>query len=66
MDPTTESDKSCENYLLKMRHDTKEFSDLPLIKANFNVCKLGQSDPFLVHMSLGGKVIAGSDIRSLK
>lgn len=35
----------CENYLLKMKHDTKHFADLPLIKSNFNVGT--QIDPFL-------------------
>lgn len=36
LDPQNASDASCENYLIKMRHDTKDFNDLPLIRGNFN------------------------------
>ena len=43
----TEDKKFCENYLLKMKYDTKQFADNAMIKANFNVAPAGLSDPFL-------------------
>lgn len=51
---------------MKLRYDTKDFGDLPLIKNHFNAQVSGTADPFLVQMSLGGKVIAGADIRRLR
>lgn len=62
----TEDRKYCENYLLKMKYDTKHFADNPMIKANFNVAPAGLSDPFLSQLSISGKVVAGGDIRQLK
>lgn len=59
-------DQSCENYLMKMKYDTRDFNELPMIKGNFNTTGHGSADPFLVQMSVGHKVVAGSDIRSLK
>lgn len=49
-----------------MKFDTKDFNELPMIKGNFNTTGHGTADPFLVQMSVGHKVVAGSDIRSLK
>ena len=38
-----------------------------MIKDNFNVLSSSKfGDPFLLQMSLSGKVIAGSDIRNLR
>lgn len=64
-DPKDMFDCYCENYLLKMRHDTKHLGDIQMIKANFNVMTPGQADPFLAQLSIAGRA-AGSDIRSLK
>lgn len=55
-----------ENYLLRMRHDTKFLAENPVISKNFNVAPSGGADPFLTQMSIAGKVVAGNDIRALK
>ena len=52
-----------ENYLLKMKSETKILADLTLITENFNY-KIG--DTFFVQMSVKGNVVAGSDVRSLR
>ena len=52
-----------------MKNDIKEFNELPMIKGNFNTSTAANAmgDPFLVKMSLHGKVLAqGNDIRSIK
>jgi len=48
-----------------MRHDTKHFNEVNMIRNNFNVSSLG-ADPFLAQMSINGRIVAGADIRSLK
>lgn len=39
-------DFTCDNYLLKMRYDTRHFMEIPMIRNNFNVNTTG-ADPFL-------------------
>ena len=53
----------CENYLLKMKTDTKILGDLSVIVENFN---FRAGDCFFVQMSLKTNVVAGSDVRSLR
>ena len=62
---TPEGKSFAENYLLKMRHDTKFLSESTIIQRNFNVVQQGSSDPFLTQMSIQGKVVVG-DLRALK
>lgn len=50
--PSGMFDTYCDNYLLKMRQDTKLFAENAMIKTNFNVQAQGSADPFLAQMSI--------------
>lgn len=51
-DPVSSLDQFCDNYLIKLRYDTKDFSEMKLISENFNVFNGKLADTFLLHMSL--------------
>lgn len=60
-------DLYCQNYLLKLKYDTKDYADIQMIRDNFNVVSASKfADPFLIHMSLGGRLVAGADVRNLR
>jgi|LauGreDrversion4_2_1035121.scaffolds.fasta_scaffold140308_1 hypothetical protein len=65
-DPASSLDQFCDNYLIKLRYDTKDFADLKLISENFNIFTGKSADTFLLHMSLTSKAVAGADVRSLR
>ena len=66
-DPVNKHDNFCENYILKLKYDTKDFADLQIIKDNFNVqLQAKYADPFLISLSINGKLVAGADIRNLR
>lgn len=54
-----------ENYLLKMKNDTRWFADSQTINDNFSISPK-TSDPFLIQLSVKGNIVAGSDVRALK
>ena len=63
----SEKDPYCVNYLLKMKYDSRDFTENKMIKDNFNVLRNGKfADPFLLQMSLSGQLVAGSDVRNLR
>ncbi len=52
---------------MKLKFDTKDFAENQMIRENFNVCSGTKfSDPFLIQMSLNGKIAVGTDARNLK
>ena len=49
--PAIPEDKYGDNYLLKMRFDTKFLAENAFISKHFNVVAVGNADPFLTQMS---------------
>lgn len=64
--PVSNYDAFCDNYLIKLKYDTKDFIKIKALKENFNVFEGRYADVFLLHMSLNSKPIVGADIRSLR
>lgn len=59
-------DAFCDNYMIKLKYDTKDFVDIKILRDNFNVFSGKFADTFLLHMSLTSKPVAGTDVRNLR